>query len=87
MHASINLADAQQIHKVRTAIQGKSVGFVALEKVHGSNFSVETVGSVDALVACTPARIPRTPGVLPPRGRVAPQRKQRTETILPISWG
>ena len=45
MHTSINLADAQQIHKVRTAIQGKSVEFVALEKVHGSNFSFETDGN------------------------------------------
>lgn len=43
-YPSINDVDLWQLHKIRTDVEGSDVVFVALEKVHGSNFAFETNG-------------------------------------------
>lgn len=43
-YPSINDVDLQQVEKIRHAVHGTDIEFVALEKVHGSNFAFETDG-------------------------------------------
>jgi len=43
-YPSINDADLETVAKIQGAVSGRGVEFVALEKVHGSNFAFETDG-------------------------------------------
>lgn len=43
-YPSLNDVDLEQVEKIRSAVRGTGAEFVALEKVHGSNFAFETDG-------------------------------------------
>merc|ERR1719414_2866721 len=47
-YPSINDVDLDQVDEIRRAVRGSDIEFVAVEKVHGSNFAFETDGrSID----------------------------------------
>jgi len=43
-YPSLNDVDLEQVERIRSAVRGTDAEFVALEKVHGSNFAFETDG-------------------------------------------
>lgn len=67
-YPSINGVELEQVEKIRLAVQGKGIEFVAVEKVHGSNFAFETDGQSISYFSRTRRLVPEEKFV----GRSAP---------------